>query len=265
VHLAAKLFLAVSCLGIALTPSSGSAQAADTRLSQASRAQIQASLEEAEKIVASSGYSARIKDMKRKEIALLKSRIEEGDLQPGDQIVLVVAGESTLTGTFVVGPNRSLALPGLPDISVKGLLRSEVPDFMTTELAKYLRNPTVQAQTTMRLSFLGGVGRPGYYQMPAQQLLDSAIMTAGGPAGGIDPSNTKIERNGQEVLSKEAFRQALIEGRTLDQLNLRAGDEILVGGSRTTAGPGGSSFLRTTLPILGAVTSVGYLVTRLFR
>jgi hypothetical protein len=261
VRIAAVFVSAAACLGLALTPVGASAQTQDLRLSQATREQIQASLAEAEKIISSSAYSGRIKDAKRKEIALLKSRIEDGDLQPGDQIVLAVAGESTLTGNFVVGPARTLALPGIPEISVKGLLRSEVPDFLTAELKKYLKNPTVQAQTTMRLSFLGGVGRPGYYQMPAQQLIDSAIMTAGGPGGGIDPANTKIERNGQEVLSKEAFRQALIEGRTLDQLNLRAGDEIIVGGSRTVGG-NSRGFLRV-LPYLGAVTSFSYLVVRL--
>lgn len=256
--------MAATCLGIALTPGPASGQSQESRLSQATRAQIEMSLVEAEKIIASSGYSGRIKDAKRKEIELLRSRITDGDLQPGDQVILVVAGESTLTGSFVVGPARTLALPGIPDISVKGLLRSEVPDFLTNELKKYLRNPTVQAYTTMRLSFLGGVGRPGYYQMPAQALLDSAIMTAGGP-GGVDPANTKIERNGKEILSKEAFRVALVEGRTLDQLNLRAGDEILVGGSRTSAGPGRGGFLGGTLPYLGAITSFTFLVFRVLR
>ena len=263
-RIASNLLIAAACLGIALAPSPVSGQSQESRLSQATREQIQASLAEAEKIIASSGYSGRIKEAKRKEIALLRSRIEEGDLQPGDQVILVVQGESTLTGNFTVGPARTLALPGIPDISVKGLLRSEVPDFMTNELKKYLKNPTVTAQVTLRLSFLGGVGRPGYYQMPAQALIDSAIMAAGGPGNGIDPANTKIERGGKEILSKEGFRQALVDGRTLDQLNLRAGDEIVVGGSRTT-GVRTGGFLRNTLPYIGAISSVTYLIARLLR
>jgi protein involved in polysaccharide export with SLBB domain len=264
VRIASSLLIAAACLGIAFAPGSVSGQSQESRLSQATREQIQVSLAEAEKIIASSGYSGRIKDAKRKEIALLRSRIEDGDLQPGDQVILVVMGESTLTGNFTVGPARTLALPGIPDISLKGLLRSEIPDFLTNELKKYLRNPTVQAQVTLRLSFLGGIGRPGYYQMPAQALIDSAIMAAGGPAGGIDPADTKIERSGKEILSKEGFRQALIEGRTLDQLNLRAGDEIIVGGSRTS-GQRTGGFLRNTLPYVGAISSLTYLLTRLLR
>ena len=240
------------------------AQPGGPRLAQATREQIQAAIVEAEKIGSSSGYSGRIRGIKRKEIELLKARLEEGDMQPGDQVILNVLGETTLTGTFVVAPGRVLQLPGIGEIPLRGVLRSEVPTYITTELKKYLKSPEVTAQTTMRLSFLGGVGRPGYYQMPAEILVDSAIMAAGGPAGGTDPAKTKVQRNGQEVLSKEAFRQALVEGRTLDQLNLRAGDEILVGGTRTGGNAQGGSFLRTVLPVMGAITSVSYLFTRVF-
>lgn len=254
------LVTALACLG-ALPGSRLLGQAAESRISQASREQLQQTLAEAEKIISSPGYSGRIKDMKRKEIALLKSRLDDGDLQPGDQVVLAVLNESTLTGNFVVSPSRTLALPGIPDISVRGLLRSEVQDFMSTELKKYIKNPTVTAQTTIRLSVLGGVGRPGYYQLPAQELIDSAIMTAGGPNGGVDPSKSRIERNRVEVLSKDGFRQALIDGRTLDQLNLRAGDEILVGGVRTVSNTRG---LMGVLPYVGLITSLSYLAVRVF-
>lgn len=254
--------MAAACLVTALPASKALGQSRDSRLAQATREHLQERLAEAEKIVASPGYSGRIKSIKRKEITLLKSRLEDGDLQPGDQVALQVAGDSLLTGTFVVTPNRVLPLPGLGDIPVKGVLRTEVPGYLTTELKKYLKNPTVTAQTTMRLSFLGAVGRPGYYQMPAEILVDSAIMAAGGPSGGTDPAKTKVERSGVEVLSPEGFRQAVIEGRTLDQLNLRAGDEIIVGGERT---PGVRRGIMAVLPYLGAAASFGFLVTRLFR
>lgn len=260
---ALRYLIASSFLGLVIAPATATAQPADNRLSVATREQIQVALAEAEKIIASPGYSGRIKDTKRKEIALLKSRLVDGDLQPGDQVILLVADEATLTGTFVVAPGRVLALPGLGPISLRGVLRSEVPEYLTTELKKYLKNPTVTAQTTIRLSFVGGIGRPGYYQMPSEILVDSAIMAAGGPAAGSDPNKTKVQRNGLEVLSKDAFRQALVEGRTLDQLNLRAGDEILVGGTRVVGQPGGS-FLRVVLPVMGAVGSISYFVARVF-
>ena len=61
-------------------------------------------------------------------------------------------------------------------------------------------------------------------------------------------------------MSKEAFRQALTDGKTVDQLNLRAGDELLVGGS--VAGPRSSGPI---LPIVSAAASISYLLLRIFR
>ena len=247
----------------AALPVQVSGQSADNRNAQANRAQIEAALAEAEKIVASPGYSGRIKSAKRQEIALLKSRLEDGDLQPGDQVSLAVQGEDKLTGTFVVDPLRVLSLPGVADISVRGVLRSELQGYMTAQISKYIKDPQVHALPTIRLSVLGGVGKPGFYQIPAGVLAGDAIMVAG-LANSVDPANTVVQRAGVEIMSKEAFRQSMIDGKSLDQLNLRAGDEILVGGWRVPPGASrGGVFLTTVLPVVGAVASLGYLAARI--
>ncbi|MGH7559488.1 MAG: polysaccharide biosynthesis/export family protein [Gemmatimonadales bacterium] len=254
------VFTAVVVLAAAGSADGQGAPPLQSRHAQASRTELESALTEAQQIVASPGYSSRLKDSKRREIALIKLRLEEGDLQPGDQVILFVPNEQTLSNTFIVGPGRVISLPGIPDISVKGVLRAEVQEFLTTELKKYLRDPTVRAQSTIRLSFLGGVGRPGFYQVPAEVLIGDAIMAAGGPAGTTDPANTKVQRAGDEILTKESFRQAMIDGLTIDQLNLRAGDEIIVGGARVQ---GGSTFWRQVVPLAGAALSVTYLIGRL--
>lgn len=236
------------------------AQVAENRSAQASRAQIVEALASAQQILASPGYSGRIKDAKRQEIALLKSRLEDGDLQPGDQVSLQVQGETTLTGAFVVSPARAITLPGLGDLSLKGVLRSEMQDTITSYLKKFVKDPIVRVTTTIRISFLGGVGKPGYYQVSSELMVGDAIMAAGGPGGGVDPSDTRIERAGVVIMPKEEFRQALIDGRTMDQLNLRAGDEFLIGGYRV---PGKShSLFSSVLPIMGGIASVSYLLIR---
>lgn len=245
-------------------PSPATAQSADNRNAQANRAQIEAALAEAEKIIASPGYSSRIKGAKRREIALLRSRLDDGDLQPGDQIALQVQGEDKLTSTFIVDPQRVISLPGVADISLRGVLRSELQGYMTAQISKYVKDPQVHALPTIRLSFLGGVGKPGFYQVPAGVLPGDAIMVAGGPVASVDPANTTVQRSGVEIMSKESFRQAMIDGKSLDQLNLRAGDEVLVGGWRVPPGSG-RSFFTTVLPIVGAVGSLGYLASRIFK
>ncbi len=192
---------------------------------------------------------------------MLRQRLEDGDLQAGDAIILAVEGEQQLTDSFKVSAARSITLPGIADISMRGVLRSEVEEYLTRELRKYLRNPVVHVQTTVRLSILGSVGKPGYYQVNSERMIGDAIMLAGGPAGGIDPAKTYADRGGVVILDREAFSEALDRGKTLDQMNFRAGDEIVVGGARTGAS---RNVLGAAVPILGGLSTLTFLLTQIF-
>jgi len=230
----------------------------DGRRAQATRAELEATLAGIEKVIASPGYSGRLRDGRRREADLIRDRLVEGDLQVGDQIELQVLGEEQFSGKYLVGAGRVLSLPAMPDISLRGVLRSEAQDYLTTHLARQVRDPRVLVLTNIRLTITGAVGNPGFYQVPADIMATDAIMVAaGGFAGTGDPNRTSIRRQGREIWSREAFQQAMIQGMTLDQLNLRAGDEITVG-ARPTAP------LQTILLGVGALSSVAYLVIRLF-
>lgn len=200
----------------------------DTKRAQAARVELQASLSQIDSILQSPGYSNRIRDAKRREGALIRDRLSEGDLQVGDQVILTVLNEAPFTGTFTVGAGRMLSLPGVPDIPLRGILRSEAQDYLTTQLRNYVRDPSVRVQALIRMSILGAVAKQGFYQVPADLLVSDAMMLAGGPLGSADPRQTFVRRAGNEILSKEEVQAAIIGGRTLDQLNLRAGDELVV-------------------------------------
>jgi hypothetical protein len=66
-----------------------------------------------------------------------------------------------------------------------------------------------------------------------------------------------VRRVGDVVVAKEDFPDVLVAGRTLDQLNLRAGDEIVVDEGRST----GTSIGRI-LGGLGLLTPLIYLILR---
>jgi protein involved in polysaccharide export with SLBB domain len=193
---------------------------------------------------------------------MLQARLRDGDLQPGDQIFLIVQGEGPLTATFTVTADRLLVLPGIGDISMKGVLRSEVEEHLTKEIGRYLRNPQVHASTSVRLSILGAVGKPGFYQIKSETLIGDAIMEAGGPASNVDPAKTRIDRSGQEIVSQEAFVESLKNGRTLDQMNLLAGDEIIVGGNRVNQQRGPA--WNYIVPIISSIAGIGYLFAQIF-
>jgi len=186
--------------------------------------------------------------------------LEDGDLQAGDQILLAVDGEKDLTNTFPVSAARSITLPGLGDVSLRGVLRSELEEYLTGELGKYLRNPVLHVQTTVRLTILGSVGKPGYYQIDSERTIGEALMLAGGPSTGIDPAKTYVERGGTVILDREAFTDALNQGSTLDQVNIRAGDQIVVGGAvapnRSTVG--------AAIPVLSGLATLTFMLVQIF-
>lgn len=231
----------------------------DTRRAQATRKELEASLAQIDSVVRSPGYSSRIREGKRREAALIRERLTEGDFQVGDQIALQVLGEEAFTNTFMVQEGRVLALPGIDPIPLRGVLRSEAEPYLTEQLGKYVRNPSVKVSTTIRLAVLGSVTKQGFYQIAADMLVSDAIMVAGGPIGPANPNKSKVIRSGVEILDHDEVESAIIRGVTLDQMNLRAGDQIMVDpGARK--GPA----WRTVLAVVGAVSSVGFLLVRIF-
>jgi polysaccharide export outer membrane protein len=168
---------------------------------------------------------------KTEDAALVNRRLTEGDFQPGDHILLIVTAESTLTDTFVVDHDRTLALPPpvAKAVSLQGVLRSELESTLTDFISRYVRSPDVRASTLVRLSIQGQVAKAGFYGVPARGLLSDALMAAGGTTHDADMKKIKIERNGETLLKDQAMRVALASNMTLDQLGLRNGDEIVIG------------------------------------
>ena len=232
----------------------------DTKRAEATREELQASLTELEQYIASSGYSGRLRAEKRREAEMIRARLEDGDIQVGDQIDLMVVGETALTGVFTVTSGRILTLPGLPDIPLRGVLRSEAREYLRAQIGKYIREPQVRVRTTIRLSVFGQVGKPGFYQIPADVVVTDAFMAAGGPSGNANLSKAFVRRGTEQIWTGETFRSAMQRGLTLDQLNLRAGDELVLD-------PQGAvrrfNFF-AVIGALGAITSTYYLVSRIF-
>jgi hypothetical protein len=191
--------------------------------------------------------------------AAARERLANGDFQPGDRIALFVQGEPTLTDTLAVRANQILHLANIPDISVHGVLRSELQDYLKQQLGQYLRNPDIRAVALVRVDVLGPVGRPGFYSAPADELASDVVMQAGGLGQNADLSKTTIRRGDATVLTSDRVQEAFARGETLDQLDVRAGDAIVVG-EKT---PGGN-FLRV-LGIVAIVASIGVSVVLITR
>ena len=202
---------------------------------QATRAQLDSTLVEIDKIIASPAYSADLKRQKQMEAAMIRERLREGDFQVGDQLSISLsvpiqpAGQPMNNQVFTVGPNQMLQINDIPEIPLRGVLRSEVKDYLTEQLRRLFKDQTVQVVPTIRLTILGGVPQPGFYQLPADMPLPDVIMKVGGPTQTTKLEESYIKRGTEVLWGEEEVAAAITAGTTLDQLNLRAGDELIIG------------------------------------
>jgi hypothetical protein len=228
----------------------------DARRELQSRAQLEELLQRLEQASSSPGYSNDLRMRAKYEAGLVRTRLAEGDFQVGDRIFLQVQGEEALSDTFAIDDSKALDLPEVGKVSLRGVLRAELEPHLTTELSRFLVDPAVRARSLVRVAVVGSVGAPGFYLLPSEALLTDALMMAGGPTGSANVTEIRIERGEQMIWEGDPLQQAIIEGRTLDQLNLRAGDRIFVPGGSG----GGLGWLRTVSVLVAIPVSIAALV-----
>jgi protein involved in polysaccharide export with SLBB domain len=200
---------------------------ASGRRSQATRPDLEAAAVAAERVAKSTNDGA-LRKRKADEAQRIRDRLREGDFQPGHRIYLVVSTDSALTDTFTVRSDRKLLLPNLPEISLTGVLDSELESYLTAQVSKYVRNPTVRATGLLRLSISGAVARPGFYSVPTDEALTDVVMRAGGPTGLAEVQKAVVRRSSDVVLSNKAVSEAFRQGLTISDVSLRPGDELFV-------------------------------------
>lgn len=179
------------------------------------------------------------------EAFLLRNRLQHGDFQDGDRIIVQLLGSVPYNDTITVRAGKMLPLPRMDDLPLEGVLRSELNARLSSHLAKYLRDSTARATPLLRLAVLGQVGRPGFYYTPADVLVSDVLMLAGGPSGDANLNEMTIRRSGETIWNAQDTRTAVTDGLSLDRLHLRAGDEIYV--------PQNSHFNWTSLLQIGSI------------
>lgn len=181
----------------------------------------------------SSIYSDAVRLPARDEADLIRARLRDGDFEVGDVITLTVAGQTSLTNQFTVAPGPQLLLPDLPPMPLRGLLRSELRDSLTAFIGLYIRDPQVFVQTSMRLQAVGEVGSPGYHSVSADSRLPDVIAELGQPTRSADLEKMEIKRGDETIWEGEPLQDAIVQGRTMDQMSLRAGDVLDIPSQQT--------------------------------
>ncbi|HEX8358646.1 MAG TPA: SLBB domain-containing protein [Longimicrobium sp.] len=223
---------------------------------QVTRAELQAVQAQLEAVAASPDSSDQVRSESRDGAAAIQARLRTGDLRVGDRVSVIIEGLPALSDTFTVSPGPGLALPTMGTVPVGGLLRSELSARVAEYVARYIRSPVVHVQPLVRVAVEGAVGRPGFYEVPADARVTDVLMESGGLTTSADMRRVQIQRLGTETWGTEAMQFALAGGWTLDQLDIHPGDRIVVAEKRT--GSTGSRLLR----VMGSVGAVVGVLTR---
>ena len=162
------------------------------------------------------------------DLAELRSRLANGDFRVGDRFLYTLTMDSVRSDTVSVRDGLTVAVGNLPDISLKGVLRSELDDALSAHILRYLKNARIRTVTLTQVSILGAVGRPGYYNVAPDRPLSELIMIAGGPVADANLREVEIKRASRVVLRSKDSRQALLNGRTVEQVDIRSGDEVVI-------------------------------------
>ena len=224
---------------------------------QLTRVELKQMLERFDATANEAAYSEALRRQAREEANRIRQRLHDGDLRAGDRVVLIVEGFAELSDTFNIVADRSIILPEIGQVALSGVLRSELQSHLANHIGRYINNPVVRARSLVRLEILGAVARPGFYTVPSDVLIGDALMVAGGPLSTAQLDRITIQRGSEEIWSGERMREAIIEGRTLDQLSIRAGDGIHV--------PEQSSRLDNARIIIFAVTGLASAVALLLQ
>lgn len=196
------------------------------------------------------------RENRAQDAAAIRQRLRDGDFQVGDRIVVTVQGETFLTDTFTVRTGRVVTFPNLPDISLQGVLRRELNDHLKREIGKYVRDPSVKATSLIRIAVMGEVQRPGYYSVPSDFLASDAIMAAGGPTPLAELKKSTLRRGNSTILDRAGMQQAIASGATLDKLDVRPGDELVVGKKTVRNWQTIAYIVGSALGVIGAVAAL---------
>jgi protein involved in polysaccharide export with SLBB domain len=246
-----KAVLTLAALSLAISLA-GAQQASPSRL-YATRVELQAMLAQTVSQAADPNRSASERAQSSNDEQELRERLETGDFRVGDRIVLRIAGNTTAVDTLNVTAARSLRIPDAGDVSLEGVLRSELDDHLNSAIGRFVRNTVVRAQPLTRLAVLGEVRTPGFVHVPSQALLSDVISAAGGPTPGGNLDRGMIRRAGKQLVSSAAFARGLAGGATLDDLGIRAGDEIVIGGKRSF---NWAQLAQTTAILIGSAATI---------
>src|ERR1700759_4139421 len=143
-------------------------------------------------------------------------------LGPNDRPRIIVFGQPSLTGEFVLDGNGVLAFPLIGNVDARGMTPSQLQTTISQRLDQdWIKNPSVIVEVSTRLPFyvVGEVQKPGSYPYVTDMNVLNAIATAGGESYRANMHEFWIKR-------KQDGRIVRVEAN--QESTLQPGDTVIV-------------------------------------
>ena len=175
-------------------------------------------------------------------------------LHPGDIIRVEVWGQEEYSGQFLIDETGVFHYPVLGRVDTHSLTVAQLRDTLRTALEGLFTNPFVTITPLFRVAVLGEVRSPGLFTVdPTLSVLDLVAMAGGATEVG-NLGKIRVLRSGAE--SEISFEEATLRGRTLHEVGVRSGDEVIVPRRFFTR-----QDWWTVLQVVNTVVSVAVLIT----
>ncbi len=191
-----------------------------------SRAELASRVAELERSTSDGSLRGDALRRARNDLSSLRARLDSGDFQVGDQLIITVTREEVTVDTATVREGKEVSFSALPTVSLAGLLRSEVQPRLQAHVDRYRKEFAVRVNVLTRLQVSGQVARPGFYSISPDRPITELIMLAGGPTPLSKLDDVRITRNRRLIVKPSQWREATRSGTTIAQMGLQTGDEI---------------------------------------
>jgi len=145
-------------------------------------------------------------------------------LAPGDKLHIIVFGEDTLTGDYVLTSAGNLTFPLVGNIPATNSTVEQLQTVLAIALGNgYVNNARVSIQVVSYRPFyiLGEVNRPGEYPVATALTIQQAVASAGGYTYRANTKRVFLKRAGDT-------RERLVDLRSTPSLVVHAGDTIRI-------------------------------------
>jgi protein involved in polysaccharide export with SLBB domain len=149
-------------------------------------------------------------------------------LKVGDAVHITVYPDtlSFLTGTYRLAEDGTIDLPMVGPFRIGDMSRLELEKRLAGHYLRYLRYPYVAITPLIRVGFVGGFGKPGFYYVNPNESFWEALRLSGGPLRNDGMRLVRWERD-LTVVSGNIV-PAIESGRSLHDLGIRSGDRFTV-------------------------------------